>query len=142
MLLPRSNLRRDRCSQALFILKHRPRCTSRTPKLLLSLSPGSFFFRVGIMLQHTNPCLLGNKRAIVLRYPLTCLIHLFNFDGCIFDKSLEGKTGWFTQEAKGAGGQARLLHSHIYKQATAKCCSELLRRVSTLYQEHHSCIAV
>lgn len=94
------------------------------------------------MLQHTKLCLLGNKRALVFRYPFSCLFHLFAFDGCIFDKSTESKTGWFTQGAKGAGGQARLLHSRIYKQATAKCCSELLKRVSTLYQEQHSCIAV
>lgn len=68
------------------------------------------------MLQHTRPCLLGNKRAIVFRYPFTCLIHLFNFDGRIFDKSSVSKTGWFTQGAKGAGGQARLLHTRIYKE--------------------------
>lgn len=114
MLLQRSNLRRDRCSQALFILKHKPRRISRTFKLILSLSRASFFFHVGIMLQHTKPCLLGKKRAIVFSYPFTCLIHLFNFDGCIFDKSSESKVVWFTQGAKGARGQARLLHSCIY----------------------------
>lgn len=115
VLLPRSNLRRDRCSQALFILKHRPRCISRTSKFFCHCPLVYVFFHVGIMLQHTKPCLLGNKRAIVFRHPFTCLTHLFNFDGCSFDKSSESKTGWFTQEAKGAGGQARLLHSHIYK---------------------------
>jgi len=47
MLLLRSNLRRDRCSQALFILKHRPRCIPRTTKLLLSPSAGVFLLLCG-----------------------------------------------------------------------------------------------
>lgn len=94
------------------------------------------------MLQQTKPCSLGNERAMVFRFNFTCLLHLFNFDGCIFDKSSASKTSCLHRGLRVLEDRQDChIPAFISRQQAnaAQNCWEVLPYFIT---KHHSCINV
>ena len=94
------------------------------------------------MLQQTKPCSLGNERAMLFRYNFTCLVHLFNFDGCIFDKSSVSKTGCLHREWGMLEDRQDCCISAFIKRQQANAAQNCWEALPYCIMKHHGCINV